>query len=200
MTPKQAARRARIEKAAYEVLGELGYNSASLLAIAKHARASNETLYNWYGNKQGLFRSLVASNAREAAELLERAAADKSDPIEVLAKLGPVLLGIVTGERAVMLNRAAAGDVSDTATLGQAIAEAGRETIAPLLRSLLGRARDEGSIKCDDVAAAAETYFQLLIGDLQIRRAIGVVGPLSAKEIDVRARRAQELFLKLYAA
>ncbi|MBO6725967.1 MAG: TetR/AcrR family transcriptional regulator [Rhizobiaceae bacterium] len=200
MTPKQAARRARIEQAAYEVLGELGYNSASLLAIAKHARASNETLYNWYGNKQGLFRSLVASNAREAAELLERAAADKSDPIEVLAKLGPVLLGIVTGERAVMLNRAAAGDVSDTATLGKAIAEAGRETIAPLLRSLLERARDEGSIKCDDIAAAADTYFQLLIGDLQIRRAIGVVGPLSAREIGVRARRAQELFLKLYAA
>lgn len=200
MTPKQAARRARIEQAAYEVLGELGYNSASLLAIAKHARASNETLYNWYGNKQGLFRSLVASNAREAAELLERAAADKSDPIEVLAKLGPVLLGIVTGERAVMLNRAAAGDVSDTATLGKAIAEAGRETIAPLLRSLLERARDERAIKCDDIDAAAETYFQLLIGDLQIRRAIGVVGPLSANEIDVRARRGQELFLKLYAA
>ena len=200
MTPKQAARRARIEQAAYEVLGELGYNSASLLAIAKHARASNETLYNWYGNKQGLFRSLVASNAREAAELLERAAADKSDPIEVLAKLGPVLLGIVTGERAVMLNRAAAGDVSDTATLGKAIAEAGRETIAPLLRSLLERACDEGLIKCDHVAAAADTYFQLLIGDLQIRRAIGVVGPLSAREIGVRARRAQELFLKLYAA
>ena len=41
MTPKQAERRARIEKAAYAVLEEVGYNSASLLTIAKRASASN---------------------------------------------------------------------------------------------------------------------------------------------------------------
>ncbi|WP_404927319.1 TetR/AcrR family transcriptional regulator [Mesorhizobium sp. ORM16] len=62
-TPKQAARRERIEEAAYAVLRETGYKSASLLAIAKRASASNETLYNWYGNKQTLFRSLIEANA-----------------------------------------------------------------------------------------------------------------------------------------
>jgi AcrR family transcriptional regulator len=198
-TPKQAERRMRIEQAAYEVLGEVGYNSASLLAIAKRASASNETLYKWYGNKQGLFRALVESNARDAEQMLEAALAADGDLFDALAALGPVLLTLVTGERAIMLNRAAAGDVSDTGTLGRSIAESGRETIRPLLRDLLDRAHKEGLIACDDPAQAAETYFHLLIGDLQIRRVIGVMAKPSGEEIDQRSRNALELFLKLYA-
>ncbi|WP_157017175.1 TetR/AcrR family transcriptional regulator [Mesorhizobium xinjiangense] len=198
MTPKQAARRARIEQAAYEVLSEAGYNSASLLTIAKRASASNETLYKWYGNKQALFRSLVEANASEAKVLLEQALGEGSDPLEALARLGPALLALVTGGRAVALNRAAAGDASDTGTLGKAIADAGRETIAPLLSALLGRAQQEGLIACRDPAEAAETYFHLLIGDLQIRRVIGVIDELPQQEIERRAQRAFHLFRKLH--
>lgn len=199
MTPKQAVRRARIEEAAYAVLGEAGYNSASLLAVAKRASASNETLYKWYGSKQALFRSLVEGNARDARAILEKALGERRDPLEALARLGPALLALVTGERAVMLNRAAAGDVSDTGTLGRAIAEGGRDTIAPLLRDLLYRARQDGLLACDDPAEAAEIYFHLLIGDLQIRRVIGAYGDLPQQEIERRSRRAFDLFLKLYA-
>lgn len=199
-TPKQAERRFRIEQAAYAVLEEAGYNSASLLTIAKRASASNETLYNWYGNKQGLFRSLVEGNARNASEILETALTGADNrPLETLRALGPVLLSLVTSERAVVLNRAAAGDVSDTGTLGQSIAEAGRETIAPLLARLLARAAQDGLIVCDDPAEAVETYFHLLIGDLQIRRVIGVADAPTAPEIDRRAARAFHLFKKLYA-
>jgi len=197
-TPKQAERRARIEKAAYEVLQEVGYNSASLLVIAKRASASNETLYKWYGNKQGLFRALVESNAKQAATLLEDALAGDGKPLETLAQLGPVLLSLVTGERAVVLNRAAAGDVSDTGTLGRSIAEAGRDTIAPLLRNLLLRARKAGEIDFDTPEDAVETYFHLLIGDLQIRRVIGALDALTESEIQSRSDRAYRKFLALY--
>jgi len=198
-TPKQVARRARIEQAAYEVLGELGYNSASLLAIAKRASASNETLYKWYGNKQGLFRALVEGNARVVAQMLQTALAEGRNPLDALVALGPLLLTLVTGERAVMLNRAAAGDVSDTGSLGRAIAEAGRDTIRPLLCDLLDRAQKEGLIACDDAQRAAETYFHLLIGDLQIRRVIGAMPQPSRRDIESRSRCAYDLFLKLYA-
>ncbi|TWI29483.1 TetR/AcrR family transcriptional regulator [Mesorhizobium tianshanense] len=198
-TTKQAARRARIEETAYSVLKEAGYKSTSLLAVAQRASASNETLYKWYGNKQGLFRELVEANAREARLLLEDSLHRSGDPLGTLAALGPILLALVTGEKAVILNRAAASDVSDTGTLGQAIAQFGRETIAPLVCDLLTAARREGVIACNDPAEATEIYFGLLIGDLQIRRVIGVLDELSAKAIDRRAQRAFELFLALHA-
>ncbi len=47
------------------MLDAKGYAGASMLAIARQAKASNETLYNWYGDKNGLFRALVVRNAGE---------------------------------------------------------------------------------------------------------------------------------------
>lgn len=198
-TPKQIARRERIEQAAYTVLMETGYKAASLLAIAQRASVSNETLYNWYGNKQGLFRSLIEANAKEARELLEGALKPGSDPLNTLAALGPILLSLVTSEKAIALNRAAAGDIGDTKTLGPAISKFGRDTIAPLLRDLLQAASRSGLIVCDDPASAADIYFRLLIGDLQIRRVIGALDELPSSEIEQHARDALDQFLQLHA-
>jgi len=193
-------RRAAIEEAAFAVLLEKGYKAASILEIARRAGASNETLYKWYGNKQGLFAALVEANARTVAELLRaRLQGEAADPIETLRDVGPLLLELVTGERAVALNRAAVGDVHDTATLGPALARAGRETVVPLIGSILEKARRAGAIDHGDDEPVAETYIALLIGDLQIRRALGVLAPLSEAEIVARAERAVTLLLSLYA-
>ena len=191
MSGDYAARRlAAIKEAAFEILAEKGYKAASMLEIARRAKASNETLYKWFGNKQALFKALVEDNAREARELLEKALSDGSDPIDALSRLGPVLLEIVTGEKAIALNRAAAGDVFETATLGGTIADYGREAILPLLTAVFERAGKEGMLAIDDPREAAETYVNLLIGDLQIRRVIGVSPPPARKQAEARTARA----------
>lgn len=184
-------RRTAIEDAAFALLIEKGYKATSMLEVARRAGASNETLYKWYGNKQGLFAALVKANARDVAELLRtRLDGADADPLETLATVGPLLLDLVTGERAIALNRAAVGDVHDTATLGPALAELGREAVVPLIAELLGRARDMGLLAFDDAGEVAETYVALLIGDLQIRRATGAIGPLPDDAIRTRAMRA----------
>ena len=71
-TESQKERRMRIENAAYAVLRDKGYKGTSMLAIAKKAGCSNETLYRWYGNKQTLLASLVVANA-EAVRTPNRA-------------------------------------------------------------------------------------------------------------------------------
>jgi len=170
-----------------------------MLEIARRAKASNETLYKWFGNKQGLFKALVEDNARDARDLLEKALSDGSDPIDALSRLGPVLLGIVTSEKAVALNRAAAGDVFETATLGGTIADYGRETIVPLLSAVFERAGKDGLLTIDEPREAAETYVNLLIGDLQIRRVIGVSPPPARREAEARTARALAHLQRIYA-
>lgn len=197
-TAKQQERRERIEEAAYAVLNEAGYKGASLLTIAKRASASNETLYRWYGSKPALFGALIEENARQSKRRLEEALRLGQDPIETLAALGPVLLAMVTGERAVALNRAAAGDAKDTGTLGPAIARLGRDMIAPLVASVIARAARAGRLACGDPAEAAELYFSLLIGDLQVRRVIGAIPPLTQDEIEARAQLALDRFRRLH--
>ncbi|WP_432448690.1 TetR/AcrR family transcriptional regulator [Aliiroseovarius marinus] len=183
-------RKRQIAQAAYTVLEKKGFSGASMLAIAKAAKASNETLYRWYGDKIGLFSELVASNAEEVRTQLERELEAKESPLEILGNVGPMLLSVLVGERAIALNRAAAAD--GTGQLGKAIAKAGRDTIAPLIVQTLLRARDLGELAFEDEHHAAGLYLDLLVGDMQIRRAIGQLPCPSHDEIHKRANTALE--------
>lgn len=189
-------RQRQIESAAYAVLEEKGYAGTSMLAIARRARASNETLYNWYGDKTGLFRALVARNAAEVKTMLEDRIAAGGNALQTLQTLGPLLLGVLTGARAVALNRAAAADPSGE--LGAAIAAEGRETVAPLVARVFDQARSQGHLAFTDLNAATEVYLNLLIGDLQIRRVIGRLAEPNEAERKRRSAKAIRLLLKLF--
>ncbi|MEM9031808.1 MAG: TetR/AcrR family transcriptional regulator [Pseudomonadota bacterium] len=190
---RRAQRRDQIEAAAYRVLERAGYGGATMAEIAREARASHETLYRWYGDKAGLFRALVVRNAEEVRASLEDAG--EHDPIATLSQTGPRLLALLTGERAVSLNRAAAAD--RTGELGGVLAEYGRDTVMPLIARSLEAARASGQIDFDESASAADLFVTLLVGDLQIRRVIGRMGPLDREECHARADRALSQLLKL---
>ncbi len=168
---KRSLRQQQIEAAAYEVLEVKGYGGTSMQGIARQARASNETLYNWYGDKQGLFRALVTRNAEEVKSHLEAELQSDHDALAILGTLGPKLVELLTGDRAVALNRAAAAD--NSGELGETLAKAGREAVFPLLEQVLLRARREGHLRFEQAGEAASLYLDLLIGDQQIRRVIG---------------------------
>ncbi|MGI9513434.1 MAG: TetR/AcrR family transcriptional regulator [Anderseniella sp.] len=184
----KAARKERIEQAALELLAQKGYLATSMLSVAKRARASNETLYNWYGNKQGLFRSLVEANAGEVRALLENDLARDRPPEATLQALGPLLLGLLVSDKAITLNRAAAADPSGE--LARELTQAGRGTVAPLIADVFIKARDAGLLQFEDAARAVGLYLDLLVGDLQIRRVLGAVPALKQPQIDRRAQAA----------
>ena len=184
----KAIRRAQIEAAAYDVLAEKGFQNMSMLSVAKAAKASNETLYRWYGDKIGLFRALIETNANSVADRIRACMQSQHDAKETIAILGPALLEMLLGDRAIALNRVAASDASGA--LGQVLAEAGRGRVFPLIvqvfDDLVGRGALEG-----DAPELARLYVDLLVGDLQIRRATGALGPLSKVEMAERARLAE---------
>ena len=181
-------REAEIAVAAYKLLEEKGYPSVSMLMIARAAKASNETLYRWYGDKRGLFLALVTRNTDEIRRTFLELP-PQPDLRTALSQIGPVLLGMVLGPRAIALNRAAAGDPSGA--LGDALAQAGRGVVGPMLADLFKGAN------VTDPRAATELYISLLIGDLQIRRVIGVLESPSEAEISARADRALTQFMAL---
>ena len=185
---KRTLRQKQIEMAAYEVLEAKGYGGTSMLGIAKKACASNETLYNWYGDKQGLFQALVTRNAEEVKGHLEAELKTDHDALSILGTLGPKLLTLLTGDRAVALNRAAAADSSGE--LGATLSKAGREAVFPLLEQVLLRARRDGQLTFEHSGEAVGLYLDLLIGDQQIRRVIGRLPSPSKAFCEERSERA----------
>ncbi|WP_187431201.1 hypothetical protein ROLI_013500 [Roseobacter fucihabitans] len=185
---KRTQRQQQIENAAYQVLEAKGYSGTSMLDIAKQAKASNETLYNWYGGKQGLFQALVTRNADEVKTHLQAELKSDNDALSILSALGPKLLTLLTGDRSVALNRAAAADSSGE--LGATLSRAGREAVFPLLEQVLLRAKDEGKLHFDHSGEAVGLYLDLLLGDQQIRRVIGRLPVPSKTFIADRSSRA----------
>ena len=170
-----------------------------MLAVAKAANASNETLYRWYGNKRGLFTALVARNAGQVRRELERALGDgDEDPAEVLGRFGPMLLAMVTSDRAVLLNRVAAAEADPSPELGQALAAAGREVVFRLVARLFERIGTERLPEATDSTVAATVYLDLLLGDLQVRRVTGAMPTLSEADILERSARAWRLTVRCF--
>jgi len=198
---KQDARRRLIEEAAYEILSERGYRSSSMLLIAKKARASNETLYRWYGSKQGLFSALVKQNTHNVKADLEACLKEHVDPMLTLGKFGPAVLELATSQRAIALNRAAAAEAENNDSeenLGHAIAAAGRKTVEPLVEKVFAEAAELGYWSAETAHEACQTYITLLVGDLQVRRVIGVIEPLTPEECEERAQKALSYTLRLF--
>ncbi|MEM1266051.1 MAG: TetR/AcrR family transcriptional regulator [Pseudomonadota bacterium] len=186
------ARRDAILDAALDLLREAGWRGASMRAIAARAQASKETLYAWFGNREGLFEALIRRNALSVQSTLAPAVVAKAAPEDVLTRFGTALLDLQLGADAVLINRLAIADP----VLGAILAEAGRESTLPLLARFLSELDPEGAIRADPLDEAIEDYLGLLKGDLQIAALLGV-----PRAVDTRAqaRRATERWIRLYA-
>ena len=190
----QIERRRSIEEAAYELIDEKGYDNISMLAIAKRAKASNETLYRWYGDKKGLFQAMVIRNADEVYASLVEDLDRQRDPMQILEDISLKLLRLLSSDRAIALNRAAAADASGE--LGIALSKVGRERVLPLISKVLGQIKDQGTFSDLSLDEVTRLYMSLLIGDLQIRRAIGVMPAPNEAELKTTTRKALDYLLK----
>ncbi len=193
-------RRREIEAAAFGLLAEKGYRSTSMLQIAKRAAASNQTLYAWYGNKQKLFQSLIEENAKLVKTLLRETVEGQGDALQALKALGPLLLAFTTGEKAIIMNRAAIADAGETGILGAAIDTAARQEMIAMITKVMSRLVTDGRFRADtDPSVATEAYISLLFGEIPLQQALGRLGPLDQPTIAARSDRALKQMIQLFA-
>lgn len=187
-------RHAAISRAAYALLAEHGYAGTSMMRIATAAKASNETLYRWYGSKDWLFRAMVEDNTAQTRSMLLRALEKQADPHETLERVASVFLGMLLGDHAILLNRAAAAD--PTGELGRAISSGGRAQVMPLLTGVMDRICAGSTLPADE---AAQLFVSLLVGDAQVKRIIHNSPAPTKAEIEGKCAMALRMFRRLIA-
>ncbi|WP_198389338.1 TetR/AcrR family transcriptional regulator [Roseovarius faecimaris] len=189
---EQEDRRREILSHGLSVLIEKGWRGASMIAIARKASASKETLYNWFGDKAGFFGALIRANATALDKALPEDFA--SMPLEEgLHAFGRELLTLVCGDASVAINRAAIADAGGDATLGKTLIGEGKAKSLPKLAAWLSR-----HMELDNPTEAAERFVVLVKGEAQLERLLGVANPPSEKEITAQVDRAVRDFLMLY--
>ena len=184
-------RRQAVVDAAFAELLDHGYEKLTMLGVATRAGASKETLYSWYGSRDGLFAALIEDNADASAERVATALASDADPRATLIGYARGLLALLTSARSVALNRAA----MTSAGLAEILLRSGRHRVGPIVEAYLARLDEEGFLAIDDPAAAFSMLYGLVVQDTQIRVLLGEPPP-TPDEIAAHAEIAVDRFLR----
>lgn len=174
MRVKSDERRQAIKAAAEEVFREIGYERASMSAIAARLGGSKATLYSYFKSKEELFSAvMVEAVGEQADQMMELLRKPSADSRQTLISFGAAYLDLVLSDAAI-------------ATLRNGMMEASRQSLGPmiyaqgpgygwgLISERLEQWHEEGRLHCPDPMLAAMHLKGLLEAGLVEPQAFGV--------------------------
>ena len=182
--------------AASQVLAERGLN-APLEEVARRAGVSKQTVYNHYGSKTALVRTLV----ERRRNLLTASLADPGSgdsPETALRGYARALLEALVTRGSVNLIRLAVSGAADMPEFARTIFEAGSEAMQARLASFLKAETEGGRLAVEDEVEAAELFMGMIRGNLMLRLLIGFDVGMSAEDLDRRAAACARTFMAAY--
>lgn len=194
-TPTGTSRRDAVLAAVLRLLVSDGAG-VSTSRIAQAASCSKETLYKWFGDRDGLLTATVQwQAARVAMPAMPQAGLTREALAAALESFATSWLTVITGEASIALNRAA---VAHPASLGQIVLENGPLAMQARLAPVFEAADAAGLIAIDSPQAAFSSFFGLVIGDIQIRLLLGEALAFTPEQIQQRAHFAAARFIQLH--
>lgn len=174
----------------------------TMTAVARRASCSKETLYKWFGDRDGLLTATVqwqASKVRVAS--VDRARLDMVSLTASLTRFAADWLSVISSETSIALNRVAVAHAgSDKRDLGAIVLENGRLAMGRRLKPVLLAGKEKGLLAFKDAENAFRTFFGLVARDVQIRLLLGDRLELTDATIGQDAAEATRQFLALYGA
>ena len=171
----------------------------TMSAVAAEANCSKETLYKWFGGRDGLLTSIVRWQAAQVRIDAVDGAIDRAALTDRLQQFAEDWLRVVASDRSLALNRLAIGHAGEEgADLGGVVLDNGRFALGQRLKPILEAARSAGILAFDDAEEAFRTFFGLVARDVHVRLLLGERIKLTRAVITAEAARATDQFLKLF--
>ncbi|MBO0905803.1 TetR/AcrR family transcriptional regulator [Jiella sonneratiae] len=176
----------------------------TMSSLARAASCSKESLYKWFGDRDGLLTATVRWQAAKVrGRPLSRDELDREALRESLERFAGDWLTVISGNTSVALNRLAIGEAAGGGSgrnLGRIVVENGPVAMGRRLVPLLELGREAGLLAFDDAGEAFRDFFGLVVRDVQIRLLLGDRLDLTSNDIRAAAERAARHFLALYGA
>lgn len=187
--------------AALRLLVEEG-DQLTMTAVARRASCSKETLYKWFGDRDGLLTATVQWQASKVRVVpVDGKGLTLASLTVSLARFASDWLKVISSDTSIALNRVAIGRAgSGNDDLGAIVLENGRFALARRLKPVLEAGRQAGLLEFSDAETAFRTFFGLVARDVQIRLLLGDRLELTDAAIGGDAVRATQQFLALYGA
>jgi AcrR family transcriptional regulator len=194
-TPRQQ----QVLTAALDLLVEQG-DRLTMTSVARRASCSKETLYKWFGDRDGLLTATVQFQAAKVRmPQVDRWRLDAASLRESIEQFACDLLSTIVGDVSVTLNRLAISHAgAEKHGLGAIVLENGPLAIRKRLKSVLEAGREARLLRFDSSEEAYRAFFGLVVRDVQIRLLLGETIAFGEAEIARDAATATEQFLAVY--
>src|SRR3954471_15632241 len=154
--------------AAQKVFLERGYANASIDAVVELAGGSKATVYQQFGNKEGLLGALVAGGAEELAHLVHALPLDGALE-ESLRAFGRGYLNLIMRPDRLALFRLTIGECGRVPEVGDAFYRTGPQTVAKYMTEFFRGVAAAGLIETRDPERTAHQFIHSLRGDLYLQ-------------------------------
>lgn len=195
-------KRRAILDAAAEVFGTLGYERASIDAIAAASGVSKPTIYSHFGTKEQLFRDSIAESAAQINS--ESMAAITALEVrgdgwrEELYRLATALAECQRSPCAVSLQRQIHAEITRDPEVFEAVRSRAADPIHEALAGRLAMLGNSGHLRIPDPQLAARQFLALIAAELPERTRLGTRA-ISDGDLAAATAAGVDTFLLAYA-
>ena len=198
--PSPEERRTRILTEAAAIFYDKGYERACIDDLIAKVGGSKRTIYNEFGNKEGLFvamvEMLVKRHARRLVDDLEADVKSGASLRQLLLDYGSHMMDIIMHPDVLAFYRTLIAEGKRFPRLPETYHTVGPARSIARLSEILAHHRDKGEIVIEDPRLAAEQFGGLIRDSHYFAVLLGVLEPPDPAEKTRRVTTAVDLFLK----
>lgn len=195
--PKDHAKHAAIIAAAKHLFARLPFEQVTMEAVAAQAAVSKMTVYSHFRDKEMLFETIVGATVDQMIGALP-APNGCGATRERLVAIGVAFLGVVLGSEVCAMEHTLPGTLRSNKPLAVRFYAAGPGRVRAALATIIATAAARAELTVDDADLAADDLASLWLGSMPSKIAFGLAGPISPEEVERRAVRGTDVFLRAY--
>ena len=196
--PKDAAKRAAIIAAARGLFADHAFDLVTMEAVAARADVSKMTVYSHFHDKETLFETVVSSISDQMMRDLSEPERERGGLRERLTAIGCSFLRLILGSEICRMAHTLPAALRGNQVLARRFYAAGPGRVRAALAAMIAAAASRGELTVDDADWAASDLVSLWENGLPALLAFGLMEPVTSAEIERRARRGTEVFLRAY--
>ncbi len=192
---RQETRREEFLRAASEVFLKDGFSGANVDGVIWKVGGSKRTLYSYFGNKEGLFSTVIRDiSVRAMASLVDESIC-RATLHETLLEIGNRYLSVIMLPETLRLYRTIVAEGIRFPQLPEVFFENGPGRASRSLARTLEKNHHVWGLRALDYEAAAQHFFGMIRGDIHLKVVLGLRPPPKRDEIQSTVASIVDLFV-----
>jgi len=193
---KNEVKRKQILNAATKMFTEQGYASTSMIAIAKQADVSKQTVYSHFGNKEDLFSAAIRQRCASTMDF-DFTVNSSTDVKQYLLTIAHRFSAMVTSKEALAVHKICAFESTSYPQLSALFYQAGPQRLTEEITQVMISLDALGHLSISQPKFAAIQFLHIMKGETWMRCEFNLE-PISQTEIEEYLSNSVDFFMTGY--